>query len=167
MTQVGTRIDTVALLNAPGRWHKEAIARRFWQNVDRRGPSECWLWTGRVGTNGYGQTRVRNVGRAPHQVAYALSGTRVTLGMTLDHLCRNRLCCNPAHLEVVTHAENIARGEGAGVVNSRKTRCPRGHVYGATWVYVAPSGRRLTKRVCAVCERERSARRRVLGRLQR
>lgn len=107
---------------------------RFWAKVDRRGPDECWLWT--AGVNGpYGRFLwSRGSAFYAHRVAYTLLVGQVPIDLDLDHLCREPLCCNPAHMEPVTHAENIRRGAGIGAVlwngkhpNALKTHCKRGH----------------------------------------
>lgn len=86
---------------------------RFWAKVDRSG--DCWRWTGALARGGYGfavvgsrddPQRYRNA----HRFAYELSVGPIPEGLELDHLCRNRRCVNPAHLEPVTHSENMRRG---------------------------------------------------------
>lgn len=89
---------------------KSSPEERFWANVIK-GPT-CWEWTGaQVGraNEKYGHTRM---GMA-HRVAYELLVGPIPKGLVLDHLCRNRLCVNPAHLEPVTQRTNILRGNGA------------------------------------------------------
>jgi hypothetical protein len=76
--------------------------------ANTRSDGECIVWTGRLSSAGYG-VFPKSLGWA-HQVAYRLAGGVVADGLELDHLCRNRACCNPAHLEPVTHRENIIRG---------------------------------------------------------
>ncbi len=89
----------------------------------------CWEWIGYDGPNGYG--RVKLVGRniLAHRAVYeALVGT-IPEGAELDHLCRNRRCVNPAHLEPVTRRVNVLRGVAPAAVNAKKTHCIRGHEY--------------------------------------
>ena len=73
----------------------------------------CWGWRGSVGNHGYGRIRKRDDGRQTellaHRYSYELFRGRIPDGLCIDHLCRNRLCANPAHLEVVTLAENTRR----------------------------------------------------------
>lgn len=85
------------------------VADRFWEKVDRRGEDDCWLWTGAL-QKGYGHMLgVRGKSLRAHRVAYELLVGRIPDGCELDHLCRNPKCVNPAHLEPVSHAENIRR----------------------------------------------------------
>lgn len=99
--------------------HGRDVAYRFWTKVDKNGPmvltgSPCWIWHGRRDKAGYGLFKdcaVRQ-GRA-HRVAYELEVGPIPDGKHLDHLCRNKPCVNPLHLDVVTNAENIRRGRSA------------------------------------------------------
>jgi len=82
---------------------------RFWPKVEKRGPDECWLWlAGRA--DGYGMFRLDS--QTPiraHRFAYQTVIGPIPAGFTIDHLCRNPLCVNPAHMEAVTRSENIRR----------------------------------------------------------
>ena len=104
----------------------EAAKERFWSRVDVGGV--CWEWTGHRSPKGYGQTTIRpaagtKVTTGSHRRAYILLVGEIPDGMTLDHLCRNKPCVNPDHLEVVTRAENAARA------TFPTERCRNGHAY--------------------------------------
>jgi hypothetical protein len=105
---------------------------RFWTKVDRNGPNGCWLWLGAPNGSGYGQFFVRRKHLTAHRVAFLLARKvhEIPDDLVLDHLCRNKLCVNPDHLEMVTERENIvARGIGPTAKNAAKTHCPMGHEY--------------------------------------
>lgn len=131
-----------------------AVADRFWPKVDRSGgPGACWIWTGALHTAGYGvlwggRDDARRWLRA-HRVAYELLVGPIPDGMTLDHLCRNRRCVNPDHLEAVSNVENVMRGVGLGPTNAAKTLCPNGHRLPER---IGPG-----ERVCLPCKRRRQS----------
>lgn len=137
---------------------------RFWAKVDKS--SSCWEWTGAVSDTGYG---CFNMGqgryRGAHKVSYELMRGPVPDGLQLDHLCRNRACVNPDHLEPVTHRENVHRGT-AGKNNSSKTHCPQGHEYtpGNTYLINRPS-KSGPERRCKTCHKL-TARRLRLGHMK-
>ncbi len=111
----------------------------------------CWLWQGPTTPNGYGKWMVRpgESERVIHRVMWEHANrTPVPAGRQLDHLCRNRTCCNPRHLEPVTPSENTDRQDHA---NRRKDRCPKGHPYDATNTRLRSDGRR----ACRACDAER------------
>lgn len=98
---------------------------RFWSHVIRQEGDGCWFWNGCFGTKGYGEF----ANMYAHRVVWMLTHGPIGDGLTIDHLCRNHGCVNPAHLEPVTVRENILRGNGAGARNARATKCSRGHEF--------------------------------------
>lgn len=127
--------------------------------LDRTG--ECWLWTGYVRADGYAVRSVRADGRVGakyvHRLAYEYFVGPIPEGLTLDHLCRVRHCCNPEHLQPVTSAENTLRGDAATAWNARKTHCKNGHQFDAQNTHYRPTG----GRTCRECARAKLARRRA------
>ena len=115
---------------------------------------ECWTWTGEMSHNGYGRFIIEYGGRgkprirqAAHRWLYHETVEKLDDKVTLDHLCRNRLCVNPDHLEPVSIGENIRRGG-----NAAKTACKWGHPLAGDNLYMTPDGRRQ----CRICLRKRS-----------
>lgn len=113
----------------------------------------CWQWTGSVNRGGYGQFafgrrtngHMRNA--LAHRASYAIHVGAIPDGLEIDHLCRNRLCVNPTHLEPVDRKTNASRSIHA---NSVKTHCVKGHEFTPENTYRRPNGRRY----CAACHRE-------------
>lgn len=102
--------------------------RRFWQKVHKPYPDGCWEWTGRT-RDGYGRITINRKYATVHKLVYGFFIGPVSEGKVLDHLCRNTVCCNPSHLEEVTHKVNALRGIGPTAINAAKTHCIRGHEY--------------------------------------
>jgi len=102
----------------------------FWQKLDTDSLAcECWLWHGAKSAAGYGQYGLNYVVHYAHRAAYELMRGSIPEGLHIDHLCRNRACCNPWHMEAVQQGINTLRGFGSAGVNSRKTQCENGHDY--------------------------------------
>lgn len=135
------------------------VADRFWSKVDFSG--ECWEWTARVSRNGYGQFTSGGKKLLPHRVSYEHFFGPIPDGLVIDHLCRNKSCVNPEHLESVTQKVNRERGHNApcGSHNRSKTECLHGHPLDGENLYRKPNG----ERCCVTCRREQK-RNRASGR---
>lgn len=110
----------------------------------------CWEWTA-ARRYGYGAFRVGNKMEQAHRVAYRFWVGVIPAGCEIDHLCRNQGCVNPAHLEAVTHQENMRRGESPVARQAKKTHCPQGHPYSGTNLVLDGGHRK-----CRICSNERT-----------
>lgn len=121
----------------------------------------CWEWTSYVNKRGYAQVWGYGKKLSVHRLSYERHKGPIPDGYDIDHLCRNRRCSNPDHLEAVTRKENIVRGLSGSMV----TVCAQGHDYSDENTYIKPNG----TRGCRTCKRERNrvaaARRRAARRL--
>lgn len=128
---------------------------RFWVKVDRQTDDSCWPWLGGISTTGYGHTWRDGKTHLAHRIAYELAVGPVPVDLTLDHLCRNRWCVNPAHLEPTTQRINNIRSDGPSGRNARLTHCLRGHEFTPANTYRPPQ--RPNSRMCRRCMAIRSA----------
>jgi HNH endonuclease len=110
----------------------------------------CWVWTGSLTVQGYGRMFIKERGTTDyaHRIVYKLLVGPIPEGLTIDHLCRNKLCVNPEHLETVSARTNILRGYGPAARNARKKRCHKGHILSGKNVMIVRGG---TKRQCRKC----------------
>jgi hypothetical protein len=133
------------------------VYERFWAKVDCDGPKQpgfstpCWLWTASTsqGYGRFGNWDDRSRTQLAHRVAYEMFVGPVPSGLTIDHLCRNALCVNPGHFELVTSGVNALRGSGPAAANARKTHCSAGHEFDAENTYLYKG-----RRECRACRRE-------------
>jgi len=118
---------------------------RFLDKISTVDDSDCWTWGASTNTDGYGIFKIDGVVKRAHKVSYEFFIGFVPDGLEIDHLCRNRSCVNPLHLEPVIHYENTKRGD-AGVNSRAKTHCPTGHPYRGENLRVGPNGHRYCRR---------------------
>jgi len=114
----------------------------------------CHNWPGSTQGKGYGKVVREGRQQQAHRWYWIQRNGPIPAGMQLDHLCRNRLCCNPDHLEIVTNRENQLRGMAPNVVAHRENRCRRGHAMTAENTYRYADGHR-TCRTCALAGAKR------------
>ena len=134
------------------------LPARFWDKV-RVLDNGCWEWTGaRRQKAGYGLFHWQGLLRIAHRVSYEALIGLIPKGLESDHLCRNRACVRPEHIEPVSHRENVRRGVRPSQMRAKR-HCPHGHPYEGENLYVRPNG----DRECRTCHRtqERARRRRV------
>ena len=128
-----------------------SVLDRWSEKVQVGEPDECWPFVGTMDGNGYGLFWI-GPRRMPwperdraHRIAYRLAHGSIPDGLQIDHICRNRCCVNPAHLQAVTLEENVALG------GTRRTHCPKGHTYDETNTYRNPN---TGHRACRACLRD-------------
>lgn len=132
---------------------------RFWSRVEKGEPNECWNWTGYTVGAGYGVMRVHGKQYLVHRLSYVLHGGTIPSGDTVDHLCFNKVCVNPAHLDTCSLRENQRRAWAIQYwthYNTKKTHCKRGHEFTPENTRELKGGRRC----CRTCVNERQRARR-------
>lgn len=137
----------------------DSFLRRFWSKVEKT--ENCWNWIGARMKSGYGEITLTSPNGKfvlyAHRLSYMLYvDGYIPDGMTIDHLCRNRSCINPMHLEVVTPEENKRRGESPLAKFARQTHCLYGHVLDEVNTYINRLGHRYCRKCNARRQRERS-----------
>lgn len=117
---------------------------------------DCWRFTGALNSGGYGVIGRggRGAGNAlVHRLTYEFFIGDIPEGLDIDHLCRNRWCCNPWHLDPVTRIVNVARGlRATGYGPRERTHCAQGHDFTPDNTWTRPNGARR----CKACERHQS-----------
>ena len=139
---------------------KQPTIARFLNHIEIA-QSHCWEWTAGVDQKGYGLFWFDGRMVRAHRFSFEWFNERlIPKDRQIDHLCRNHRCVNPDHLEVVTLAENIARGL-TGIHNRQKTECAHGHPYIDGNIYYEFSNGK-PRRHCKICVMNDSKRRRLI-----
>jgi len=112
----------------------------------------CWQWLGRLNLAGYGRFSLGGKSTTTQRAAHLLFVGPIPAGHTVDHLCRNRACANPAHLEAVPHRINLLRGQTITARAAAATQCPSGHAYDDANTKVTYRG----GRACRACDNSRA-----------
>lgn len=115
--------------------------------------NDCWVWTGELTGSGYGRVRIKGKNFSAHRYVFELLIKPVPEGLQIDHLCRNRTCVNPRHLEPVTGSENVKRAWAVRIKD--KLNCPKGHPYSGDNLYILTDRKNgQTWRNCKMCRVE-------------
>lgn len=134
------------------------LEERFWAKVDAMGV--CWEWQAATDRGGYGVFNPHGTIVRTHRFAWEMLVGPIPEGLHIDHLCRNRICCNPDHLEPVTPGENARRGYATvyqKIWADKITHCPRNHEYTDENTHI---NKRNGTRKCRKCHRDRERERR-------
>ena len=133
------------------------------QNFERKIKIEpltfCWEWTACKFRQGYGLFHFNGKDGSAHRFAYEYWKGKIPAGLEIDHLCNNKKCVNPSHLEAVTHAEHMRRviiPKGIYSREGKKTHCPQGHEYNEKNTFFRKSGRQ-----CKICAKIHQNRRKL------
>ena len=109
------------------------LTDRFWKQVDKT--NNCWVWTGNLNDHGYGRFGINYKRFYVHRLSYEYYKGKISSELEVDHLCKNRRCLNPDHLELVTHRENLLRSPTIAAIETAKTHCASGHEYSKDNLY--------------------------------
>lgn len=132
-------------------WRPPTVSQRFWSKVVESG--DCWLWTG-TGRR-YGHFKIGGRDWLAHRFSYEDMVGPIPDGLTIDHLCTNKKCVNPDHLDPVPQVVNAHRRDAQHGRGHATTHCPQGHPYDDT-----NTRHRNGRRHCRACARERAQRNR-------
>jgi hypothetical protein len=127
----------------------------LWNFERRNKPGECWLYPYATHANGYAFIHCGNGKKTcAHRLSYIFYKGAIPDEYVIDHLCKNKLCVNPHHLEAVTQRVNILRGDSLGALRARMTHCQKGHSLSGKNLRIAKNG----SRRCRTCDSARTKR---------
>lgn len=129
---------------------KISLEEKFWERVVKT--NTCWNWIGYITSTGYGLIKYEKNTIHAHRLSLSIHNIELKKDLVIDHLCRNRKCVNPNHLEQVSLRENTLRGYGAPAVNKRKKECLNGHSFDEKNTFHTKIG----TRQCRTCRKIRS-----------
>lgn len=139
------------------KYHPIGDSMTRFRNRYRVADNGCWEWLGCGNSDGYGRMRADGAEVYAHRFSFENLVGPIPPGLHIDHLCRNRLCVNPAHLEAVPQGVNTLRGMGPPALNARKTQCFQGHALTEDNIYRTAGSNR---RHCRQCKLDWEARKR-------
>ncbi len=117
---------------------------------------ECWPWGGAKNNQGYGTVSEAGRPTGVHRLVYEIAVGPIPEGHYIDHLCENKACANPSHMEPVLPSVNILRGS---LHNAKKTHCPKGHPYDLVHTWRSKERGRVFARRCSICRKEQERKR--------
>ena len=130
---------------------------RFWARVDKRGPNECWEWTGGRKGHGYGQVFFNSKNMRTHRLSWVLKNGPIPPDLYVCHRCDNPPCVNPEHLYLGTQKQNIREAQEKGRLYNHykdRTHCKSGHLLSEENTVIGRDGRQNSYRQCRICFRK-------------
>lgn len=136
------------------RFNKKINKRSGVYGIDGKFSTECWEWTGAIGKWGYGNFHDGKKYCRAHRYSYEHYISSIPIGLDLDHLCRNRKCVNPEHLEPVTRQINLLRGKTIIAKQAAQKECIYGHDFTKENTYIDKRNRRHCKKCRVIRQRK-------------